>query len=94
MTSTLYSEKRQQQRGFKKDLTAFLLDYGLYVNCGGGRERVFLTGKKLKSLLNSKKINKNIKSFIRSNFNLLTKKALIISDVIITAYNKTGKLRN
>ena len=88
MTLTTHAKQRIRQRGFKEDLINFLLDFGDYSNCGKNAYRISVSKKKLNDILKSSHFSKEIKKFIRKNYELLIKKVLIVADAITTAFNK------
>jgi hypothetical protein len=91
LENSLHATYQFNVRGFKKELIDFLLEFGSYEQCGGGSERVFLTKKNLKKLQYQKSLSKKLLQFIKSNFELITKKCLIICEQIVTGYNITKR---
>ncbi len=89
---SIHALERAQERGFKKEVVEFLIFFGEFVLCGSDCIEVFITKKSLRSLLNSKRTSQKIKSFIKKNFDKLSRKRVVVGEgVIVTCFNKRGK---
>lgn len=75
---TIHASERFQERGFTKDILGFLFNYGLTDHVGDNTTKFYVTKKELKKLLDLKTVAKDVKSYIRSNFDKLTKKYILI----------------
>ena len=86
---TIHANERFQERGFTKEIIEFLFHHGIDQYTGDNTFKFFITKKKLNEMLKKKEIKKDVKIFIRKNFEKLTKKCIfIVEGVVRTCINQ------